>query len=98
MTSRPLRFDVMRTGVATWPGVSSGDAEGSGDSGGDGVGVGDGMPESRAKFAHGFGWTLMLAQSLCTPGASPPKGLTRELKLPFASAVADPATLLGWSQ
>src|SRR5436190_17463207 len=97
MTSNPLRVVLMRAGVAAWGvGVASSVGDGDGWSVGlaeaDGVGVAD----CRAKLAQGFGSTF--AHSLCTPGASPLNGLTRVLKLPFASAVAFPAAWAGPSQ
>src|SRR5262245_38640423 len=97
-TSKPLRFVLTRAGVATWLGVGSGDDDGLGDGDSSGVGEGDGVGVGawRAKLAHGFGRTL--AHSLCTPGLSVAIGLTRVLKLPFASAVAAPATLAAVSQ
>ena len=91
MTSNPLSVEVMREGVAIWLGVSSGETEGKGDSEGVVDDVGVGVGDSRLKNAHGLGRTL--AHSLCWPGASPANGLTRVLKLPLASAVAEPATL-----
>ncbi|TMF35001.1 MAG: hypothetical protein E6I27_16805 [Chloroflexi bacterium] len=93
MTSKPLSEVEIRAGVATKAGVSSGEADGDGDSDGVGEGEGDALAAWRVKFAHGLGCTL--AQSLCTPGGSPAKGLTRVLKLPLLSAVAEPATLVG---
>lgn len=93
MMSKPLSVDVIRAGVAVRLGVCSGDVVGRGESLGEAVGDGEAVAESRAKFAHGLGGTL--AQTLCTPGASPLKGLMRVLKLPLASAVAEPATLFG---
>jgi hypothetical protein len=94
MTSKPL--SVAPTGV----GLMDGEVVASGDDEGEALGVGDGTGEvvgdSMVKLAQGFGATL--AQSLWRPGPSPEKGLTRVLKLPLASAVALPATLLFWSQ
>ena len=71
-------------------------ADGEGDSLGEGEADGDACGPARAKVAQGLGGTL--AQSLCTPGASPENALTRVLKLPPPSAFAEPATLFGWSQ
>ena len=88
---------MIRAGeTANVVGVWSGDAEGNGDSVGLDEGDGEAVDAWSAKFAHGCGGTL--AHSLCTPRASPANGLTLVLKLPLASAVAEPATLFGWSQ
>jgi hypothetical protein len=95
MTSKP--FSVAATGV----GLLDGDVVATGVGEGEALGVGDGegdvVAASREKLAQGFGATL--AQSLWTPGASPANGLMwGALKLPFWSALAEPATLFGWSQ
>src|SRR5437870_1727736 len=94
MTLNPLR--VAATGEAV--GVTSvvGTPLGEGDSLGVGEGDGEVWGPASANVAQGFGGTL--AQSLCGPGASPAKGLTRVLKLPPPSALAEPATLFAWSQ
>ena len=95
MTSKPFR--VVATGVLLGDAVAVAEGVASGDGDGDGEGLGDGpATASRVKVAQGFGATL--AQSLWAPGASPSKGLTLVVKLPFASVVAEPATLLVWSQ
>jgi len=73
-----------------------GSAVGDGDSIGEGEGDGEVCGASSVKIAQGLGGTL--AQSLCAPGPSPANVLTLVLKLPLASAVAEPATLLAWSQ
>ena len=95
ITSKPL--SDAPTGVGLGSVVTTGSAEGEaeGDSDGLGLGVGDGVALTE-KLAHGFGCTL--AHSLCTPGPSPGKGLTRVLKLPLPSAWAKPATWLEVSQ
>src|SRR5438270_4054989 len=92
MTSKPLSVVDTRAGVATKAGLSSGEADG--DVWSVGLAVGDGVASgaTSVKFAQGLGATL--AQRWWTPLASPAKGLTRVLKLPLASAVAEPAT---WS-
>src|SRR5690242_20096579 len=91
ITSKPLRLVLlMRAGVATSAGVEVGGADGSGEGDSSGVGDGEGVAACSAKLAHGLGSTL--AHSLWTPGLSPVYGLIRVLKLPFASAVAAPAT------
>src|ERR1700694_5855745 len=95
ITSKPV------SGAATGGGLMEGVVVASGVGEGDALGLGDGNGEvvaaSRVKLAHGFGATI--AQSLWTPGASPAKGLMwGALKLPFWSAIAEPATLFGWSQ
>src|SRR5207237_7132638 len=75
ITSKPLRLVVIRAGeTANVVGVWSGDAEGNGDSVGLDEGDGEAVDAWSAKFAHGCGGTL--AQSLCTPRASPANGLT----------------------
>jgi len=84
MTSKPLRLDPGREGVATNDGDSWPVGEAEGDSIGDGEAVGVGVAACSVKVAHGFGGTL--AQILCTPGLSPLKGLMRVVKLPPASA------------
>ena len=94
MTSNPLS-ETPATGLGVGPRLTTGSGEGEGDS----VGEGDGVGVAGAlivKNAHGLGCTL--AQSLCWPGASPGKGLTRVLKLPLPSARAAPATCAAWSQ
>jgi hypothetical protein len=92
MTSRPLT--VVATGVAIGEAValSVGDGEVSGDGEGDTSGVGVVGGPCSAKVAQGLGATF--AQRRCTPGGSPGNGVTLVAKLPLASAMADPATLL----
>src|SRR5258708_33669497 len=95
MTSRP--FKVVARGVRIGEAVAVAEGGGSGDGEGDGEGVGEGVAvASRLKLAHLGGCTL--TQSLWTPGASPSNGLTRVVKLPFASEFAEPATWSAWSQ
>src|SRR5712692_2861199 len=93
ITSKP--FSVVPTGVALGVTVGLTSGEALGDALGEGEGEGVGGP-LMVKLAHGLGATL--AQRRCTPDPSPENGLTRVLKLPLASAVADPATLLVVSQ
>jgi hypothetical protein len=94
ITSKPLSVAPTGVGLGVVVALASGDGDG------DSVGVGEGDGEvagaSMVNVAHGLGCTL--AHSLWTPGPSPENGLTRVLKLPLPSAVAEPATLLGWSQ
>jgi hypothetical protein len=98
MTSNPFKVDppddVVRAGVAATE-VSEGD--GDGDSLGLGEGEGVTCGPWSAKFAQGLGGTL--AHRWCTPGGSPENGFTLTLlKLPFWSAVAEPATWFATSQ
>jgi hypothetical protein len=94
MTSKP--FNVAGAGVELSVARGLDDGEGDGDSVGVGEGDGDVGGALMVKKAQGFGATL--AQSLCWPGESPAKVLTRVLKFPPLSAVAAPATLFGLSQ
>src|SRR5690242_1152840 len=92
ITSNPLS-ETPAAGLGVGPRLTTGSGEGEGDSDGEGVGVAGGLI---VKNAHGLGCTL--AHSLCGPGASPGKGLTRVLKLPLPSERAAPATCAAWSQ
>src|SRR5579872_6965417 len=98
ITSKPLSVVVIGVGLADGLALATGEDDGVGES--EGVGDGDGEGEaggSSVKSAHGLGATL--AHSLCSPGWSPVNGLMwGALKLPLASATADPATWPGWSQ
>src|SRR2546426_7448513 len=95
ITLNPL--SVVATGDVEGVASVVGMALGEGDSLGVGEGDGEFCGASMVKFAHGLGATL--AHSLWTPGASPANGLMcGALKFPFESAIAEPATLFGWSQ
>src|SRR4029077_8362780 len=88
MTSNP--FSVEATGEEVGDSLLAAVGDGDGDSGGEGEGDGVGCAAWSVKFAHGFGCTL--AHRWWMPAPSPANGLTRVLKLPLPSAVADPAT------
>ena len=95
ITSKPL--SVAATGEDDGVSVTVTVGDGEGDSLGVGDGEGDVGGALMVKLAHGLGCTL--AHRWCTPGGSPENGLTLTLlKLPFWSAVAEPATWLATSQ
>jgi hypothetical protein len=91
MMSKPLSVAPTGVGLGVVVAVAPGEGDGEGDSVGEGEGEGDVAGASIVKFAHGFGCTL--AQSLCTPDASPENGFTCVTKFPLPSATAPPATL-----
>ena len=97
MTSKPLSVAAAGVGLAVSLDVDDGVAEGDSLGEGEGEGVGVVAGGLMVNKAHGLGGTL--AHSLCCPGPSPANGFTFTLtKLPLASAVAFPATLLVVSQ
>jgi hypothetical protein len=94
--SKVLILAATGVGLGESVGLAVGDGEVSGDGDGESVGVGLAAAACSVKLAQGLGGTL--AHSRWTPGGSPGYGLTLVVKFPFASALAAPDTLPGWSQ
>jgi hypothetical protein len=97
---RSMPLMVAATGVgleeAVGPALGDGDVAADGDGEASGDGDGEAAAAVSVNRAQGLGGTL--AHSLWRPGASPAKGMTLVVKLPFASALDAPATLVGKSQ